>query len=129
MSGPVETVWAFVAAFIAAWPDGDAATVASFFSEDAVYVNGPMEPVKGREAIQATMAAFMGMGGQAGVDIVHIVADGPIVMTERVDHSTQGAKTISLPVMGIFEVQDGVITAWRDYFDLNQFTSQLPDPA
>ena len=94
----------------------------SFFSEDAVYNNGPLEPVKGREAIQATLAAFMAMGGQVGVDITHIVADGPIVMTERVDHFIVAGKTISLPVMGIFEVHDGVITAWRDYFDLNQFT-------
>jgi limonene-1,2-epoxide hydrolase len=27
--------------------------------------------------------------------------------------------------MGICEVHDGVITAWRDYFDLDHFTSQL----
>jgi limonene-1,2-epoxide hydrolase len=33
--------------------------------------------------------------------------------------------TISLPVMGTFEVADGLIAAWRDYFDLNQFMSQL----
>jgi limonene-1,2-epoxide hydrolase len=27
--------------------------------------------------------------------------------------------------MGTFEVRDGRITHWRDYFDLNQFMSQL----
>jgi limonene-1,2-epoxide hydrolase len=27
--------------------------------------------------------------------------------------------------MGTFEVRDGGISAWRDYFDLNQFASQL----
>jgi limonene-1,2-epoxide hydrolase len=33
-----------------------------------------------------------------------------------------------LPVMGVFEVNnDGKITAWRDYFDMNQFTSQMSD--
>ena len=26
--------------------------------------------------------------------------------------------TIELPVMGTFEVKDGKIVAWRDYFDL-----------
>lgn len=31
--------------------------------------------------------------------------------------------------MGTFEVPDGMITAWRDCFDLNQFTSQMTDPA
>jgi len=27
--------------------------------------------------------------------------------------------------MGTFEVSDGKIRAWRDYFDLNQFTSRM----
>jgi limonene-1,2-epoxide hydrolase len=35
-----------------------------FFSNDAVYHNIPMEPVQGREAIEATLADFMTMGGQ-----------------------------------------------------------------
>jgi limonene-1,2-epoxide hydrolase len=28
--------------------------------------------------------------------------------------------------MGVFELKDGRIAAWRDYFDMQQFTSQLP---
>jgi limonene-1,2-epoxide hydrolase len=56
-----------------------------------------------------------------------MVADGPIVMTERVDHFIGAETTSSLPLMGIIEVHDGAITAWRDYFDLNQFTVQSPD--
>jgi hypothetical protein len=32
---------------------------------------------------------------------------------------------IELPVMGTFVVRDGKIAAWRDYFDLNQYMSQL----
>jgi limonene-1,2-epoxide hydrolase len=27
--------------------------------------------------------------------------------------------------MGTFEVVDGKITAWRDYFDMNQFQTQF----
>ena len=125
MSTPAETVREFMAASIAAWPEGDAAKLASFFSEDAVDHNIPMEPIKGRGAIQSALAEFMGMGSQVAVDIVHIVADGAIVMIERVDYFIGPEKTISLPIMGIFEVHDGVITVWRDYFDLNQFTSQI----
>jgi len=34
-------------------------------------------------------------------------------------------KSFELPVMGTFEVSDDKINAWRDYFDLNQFTSQM----
>jgi limonene-1,2-epoxide hydrolase len=122
----LETVQEFMAAFIRAWPEGDAARVASFFSEEAVYHNGPLEPVRGREAIRDTLAGFMSTGGQVDVDMVHIVADGPIVMTERVDHLTGLQECISLPAMGVFEVRGGSITAWRDYFDLHQATPQSP---
>jgi limonene-1,2-epoxide hydrolase len=125
MSSPVQVVEAFMAAFMAAWPSGDATPLGSFFSEDATYHNVPMEPVHGREAIQATLSAFMSMGGRVDVDMLHLVADGAIVMTERVDHFIRPEGTISLPLMGILEVHDGEITAWRDYFDMGQLTSLM----
>jgi limonene-1,2-epoxide hydrolase len=126
MSTPAKIVEEFIAAFIEAWPRADSAALGAFFSEDAAYHNGPLEPVVGRDAIQATFAEFMGMGGHVDVDIVHLVAEGAIVMTERVDHFLGNDGTLSLPVMGIIEVHDGAITAWRDYFDLTQFTAQMP---
>ena len=114
-----------VDAFVAAWPTGDADQVASFFSNDAVYHNGPLPRVQGRDAIRTSIAEMMTMGGEVDVDIVHLVADGDVVLTERVDYFRTGGKSLSLAVMGTFEVRNGLIVAWRDYFDLNQFTSQL----
>jgi limonene-1,2-epoxide hydrolase len=32
---------------------------------------------------------------------------------------------VELPVMGTFEVKDGKIAAWRDYFDMKQFMDQM----
>jgi limonene-1,2-epoxide hydrolase len=121
-----QTVQNFIVAFIEAWPSADTTTLRSFFDEDAVYHNGPLEPVAGRDAIVATLAQFMSMGGLVDVDIIHMVASGPIVMTERVDHFTRDDGTsISLPMMGVMEVHGGLIAAWRDYFDLSQFRSQV----
>lgn len=114
--------------FIATWPSGDIKKLMSFFSADAVYHNMPMDPVSGLEAIEATIAGFMGMVDQVRFDTLHLMADGPLVMTERVDYFIGPDRTISLPVMGVFEVQDGAITAWRDYFDLEQFMSQMQAP-
>ncbi|MGH3578731.1 MAG: SgcJ/EcaC family oxidoreductase, partial [Mycobacterium sp.] len=68
MATPKETVQDFMVAFISAWANRDAAQVASFFSEDAVYHNVPMDPVRGRAAIEATVGEFMTMGGQVRVD-------------------------------------------------------------
>jgi limonene-1,2-epoxide hydrolase len=111
--------------FCAAWSDGDFGALMEYFSEDATYHNIPLDPVKGRDAIRTTIEGFT-----AGVDKIefrvhHIVAEGPVVLTERTDVFVAGDRTIELPVMGTFEVAGGKIAAWRDYFDLNQFMSQL----
>ena len=121
-----ETVQVFIAAFTKAWPTADPTPLGSFFDEDATYHNIPLEPVTGRSAIVSTFAQFMSMGGKVDVDIIHIVVEGPIVMTERVDYFTKDDGTkVSLPMMGVIEIYDGLIAAWRDYFDLGQFTAQM----
>jgi limonene-1,2-epoxide hydrolase len=121
MATPIELVREFCDGI----PDRDAAASAAFFSDDAVYHNIPLEAVTGRDAIRDTIGMFLGMADKVWFDTVHIVADGSVVMTERVDHFVMGDRDIALPVMGAFEVRDGKITAWRDYFDMNQFSSQM----
>ena len=126
MESPIEVV----RRFCAAWSDNLAAgDLAAFFTDDAVYHNIPLEPVVGREDIADTIATFI-RPGAPGIEsiefrVINIAADGPVVMTERVDVFQLADKTFELPVMGIFEVGEGKIKAWRDYFDLNQFTSQM----
>jgi limonene-1,2-epoxide hydrolase len=117
---PESVVREFIEVFVASWPHGDAARVARFFTPDAVYHNGPLEPVRGRPAIEVEFARFMAMGGEVSVDLRHLVAHGAFVMTERIDHFVGEERTISLPVMGICEVHDEAIAAWRDYFDLGR---------
>jgi limonene-1,2-epoxide hydrolase len=127
MPTALETVQDFIAAFIEAWPSADTTALGSFFSEDALYQNGPLQPVRGRAAIESTFAQFMKVGGEVRVEMIHMMAEGPIVMTERIDHLTRAdGITASLPMMGVIEVHDGLVAAWRDYFDLGQFTSQIP---
>ena len=49
-----------------------------------------------------------------------------VVLTERTDRFLVGETWIEIPVMGTFELRDGKLSAWRDYFDLAQFQKQLP---
>jgi limonene-1,2-epoxide hydrolase len=122
MATPIETVTQFCDQVA----EGDAAKAAAFFTDDAVYHNIPLDPVTGRDAIRETIGMFLGMADKVWFDTLHIVADGPLVLTERIDHFVMGDRDIALPVMGAFEVNaDGKISAWRDYFDMNQFTSQM----
>ena len=126
MESPVEVV----RRFCAAWSDNaGAAELAAFFTEDAVYHNIPQAPVTGRQNIASTIASFIRPGppGIESIDfrVINIAANGPVVMTERVDVFTLPGKSFELPVMGTFEVSGGKISAWRDYFDPNQFTSRM----
>jgi limonene-1,2-epoxide hydrolase len=126
MESPIDVV----RRFCGAWSDNiGTVELAAFFTDDAVYHNIPMEPVIGRKAIANTIASFI-RPGPPGIEaiefrVINISADGPVVMTERVDVFTLPDKSFELPVMGTFEVSDGKIYAWRDYFDMNQFTSRM----
>ena len=99
-----------------------------YFTDDAVYHNIPVAPVTGKDAIKATFAMFTTGVERIEFRVLHIVGEGNIVLTERVDVFVLPTTTIELPVMGTFEVRDGKIAAWRDYFDLNQYMQQLPQP-
>ena len=94
-----------------------------------MYHNIPVEPAVGREAILGLLNMFLTPAEGVEFRIRNIVANGNVVLTERVDVFRLPNTTIELPVMGTFEVQDGKIAAWRDYFDLNTYMSQLQGTA
>lgn len=98
--------------------------ILSFFTEDAVYHNMPMPPVKGKAAIRNVLEVFVKPSQAITFDMLNVAASGPIVFTERVDRFQMGDKRVELPVCGVFEVRDGKIAAWRDYFDMATWTRQ-----
>jgi limonene-1,2-epoxide hydrolase len=99
--------------------------IVAYFTDDAVYHNIPVEPAHGPEAIKAVFSMFTTGVERMEFKIMNIVGEGDVVLTERVDVFVMPNVTIELPVMGAFEVRDGKIAKWRDYFDLNQYMSQL----
>lgn len=107
--------------FSAAWTNGDLDTIGAMFADDAVYHNIPFKPIEGKDAIVETIASFM--KGSEIVFETHLqVATGNVVMNERTDTITTDGNAVSLPVMGVFELHEGKITAWRDYFDRKMMT-------
>lgn len=113
-----------VRAFVAAWNRTDMEAVLAMLSDDVFYHNIPMEPLRGKAAVRAF---FDGMGriDSAAWVLHHIVAEGALVMTERSDRMVINGKALDLPVMGVFEIHDDRIVAWRDYFDLATMTRQM----
>ena len=117
---------ALVLEFCLAFGKGAAPSdLVEFFSDDAVYHNMPVDPAVGREAILGLLNMFLTPAERVEFRVRNIVGNGDTVLTERVDVFHMPNATIELPVMGTFEVKDGKIVAWRDYFDLNQYMSQL----
>jgi limonene-1,2-epoxide hydrolase len=111
--------------FCEAWSRRDVDELLTFFSPDAVYHNIPMDPVNGTDAIRSVLGMFVPNSSAISFELLNIASAGDLVFTERVDHFVMGDKSLGLPVAGVFEVRDGKIAAWRDYFDLNTFTSGL----
>lgn len=106
-----------VRAEIAAWGRNDVDEVMSHFAQDAAFDIGPSYPrLKGRDAIHKMMKAFFDRGTCVDLEIRHLAVDGNVVMMERHDHWIVDGKQTSWPVMGAYQVQDGKITAWREYF-------------
>lgn len=116
-----------VRAFCAEWdaPALDGERIAPYFTEDAFYHNIPMEPITGRDAIAAALSGMAGVATSKGWEIVNLVAEGDVVMTERIDRFDAQGNAVALPVMGVFELRDGKIASWRDYFDLGTFEKQM----
>ena len=113
-----------VTEFCKLWASPDPEQLAGYFAEDAIYHNIPMDPVQGREAIKVFIAGFTAAFDGIDFQVHRQVSDGNLVMNERTDvmHRKDGGE-IPLPVMGTFEVVDGKIAAWRDYFDMATITS------
>lgn len=113
--------------FAAAWSRLDAEELASYFTSDAFYHNIPMDPVAGQANIRAFLADFLREPSSINFEIRHQLAAGNLVFNERVDHSVWGGKKVSLPVLGVFELEGDKIKSWRDYFDMATFTKALEE--
>jgi len=111
--------------FIAAWTRLDPAELAGYFAEDGVYHNMPVGPVVGREKIQEMIAGFIAPWTATEWEIRHLIADGDVVVAERIDRIHSGDLTVELPCNGVFEMENGKIKIWRDYFDLPTYTEAL----
>lgn len=94
-------------------------------SNDVEYDNVPMGKVFGPDGIKGVLAQMVGMLDEVDWVIHRQVAAGSLVLNERLDRFGKDGKWIELPVAGVFEVIDGRITLWRDYFDMTTFTDQL----
>lgn len=93
----------------------DAAIAA--FDDDVVYTNVGLATLRGRRRAGRVIALLDRPALGFDVQLTSIAADGGTVLTERIDELRIGPMRIRFWVCGRFDVSDGRITLWRDYFD------------
>ena len=123
MSESAETV---VRNYLAAFLQKDLDELVSFFTNDAVYIDGPRGVHHGIDAIRAELGTMVKVVPSTSVDIKKLVASGGTVMVERVDNFKLGGKPFDLEVAAVFDVDDnGRIKRWRDYYDLKSLEDRI----
>jgi limonene-1,2-epoxide hydrolase len=96
----------------------DADELADYFTPDGLWHNMPLEPRHSREVIRESLKDLPQRVKEFRIEILHQVSSGNVVMNERIDYMVLEDRRVALPVAGIFELEDGKIKAWREYFDL-----------
>jgi limonene-1,2-epoxide hydrolase len=115
--------------FCETWRSGNPDAIADFFLEDATYQNMMDDPWQGRPRIREAIGSFFTVTPKIDFTIRNIASQGNVVLAERIDVCTTTAGvTAHLPLVGVFEIEDGSIAVWRDYYDNAQFRLMLQHP-
>lgn len=132
MTTPEERNLAAVRALFAAW-DESKIGYDHFLADDCVYESAGFPVLRGKQEI----LDFLFKGGMSQiaerygnqrlleirrlqVELVHLVAQGNVVFTERIDHhfTTEGDDVLTPRIAGVMEFDDDSrCTGWRDYHD------------
>jgi len=111
--------------FLAAWSNLDANELTDYFTDDGIYHNIPISATEGKENVRAQIEGICERWTRTSWDLVSIASSGDLVIAERVDRTEVGEKKVDLPCTGVFEMENGKIKVWRDYFDLNTFRKAM----
>jgi len=107
---------AMVRDFLAAWERRDTEHIMACWADDGVYRAIPRRPIVGRAAFREFVTRFEQVPG-GRLEIHHQIASNDIVMNERTDRITFRGRQLVVPICAVFEIRDGRIAAWREYFD------------
>jgi len=110
--------------FLTALQNQDIDAAGAVLDDNLVYQNVGFPTIRGRAR---AIKLFRSMEGRAGFEVKthRIAVNGSTVLTERTDAMVFGRLRLQFWVCGVFEVTDGRITLWRDYFDMFDFAKAL----
>lgn len=106
-----------VQAFLTALEYLDIDRAADLLAPDVVYQNVSLPAAHGADTVRKQLGLLAKYCTGFEARIHRIAANGTTVLTERTDVLARGRFSAEFWVCGVFEVVDGKITSWRDYFD------------
>jgi limonene-1,2-epoxide hydrolase len=112
---------------VRAYERGDLDEMLDCFTEDAVYHPmlsipsrnaGRIERVEGKPAIRKMVSEWFTFMTLTGIEIHQQMSDRVRVMHERTDRSIIRGQEGMTPVAAVFDMENGLISVWREYFDM-----------
>jgi limonene-1,2-epoxide hydrolase len=103
--------------FLNAMQESDPETVISLAADDIVYSNVSLPTIRGKDRFARAARTYYRYNFGFQVIVHRIAQNGSSVLTERTDAVFVGPFRMQFWVCGVFEVHDGRVTLWRDYFD------------
>jgi limonene-1,2-epoxide hydrolase len=113
----VQVVRAFLDALVAGDPDA----AQQYLHQDIVWHNVSLPKIRGLGAVMRILRGMSRPGVGFDVRLHHIAGDGTAVLTERTDVLIYKRLRSEVWVCGTFEMKDGKIAVWRDYFSSRDF--------
>jgi limonene-1,2-epoxide hydrolase len=107
-----------VTELLKAWSRLDFTAAAELVTDSFAYQPDPSAKlIKGKEAVLAQWRSYLKFMKSYEFKILHMLSAGNVVMMERLEWVGTNRGKIELPIMGVFELAGGKLTAWRDYWD------------
>lgn len=111
-----------VRAFCANVSDRNIATIAPLLADDIVFMNVGLEIYRGKQAVldhfNGPNSVWAMFPDTFDFRIRNLGVTENRVYTERVDVVGVNGHDAYLPLLGIFEIENGKIKHWRDYADM-----------
>ena len=114
-----------VTALVRACEARDLDAVCALVTDDIEYDNVPIGEVHGPEGVRRVLSGCVTQAASEVEWVVHRQVElGSTVMNERTDRFLVDGVWVEIPIAAVFEVRDGRVALWRDYFDLETYRRQ-----
>lgn len=113
---------------VTAWNELDLDGIIESFAPDGVLHSMMKEPVVGRDALRAHMAALLANATRLELQLRTVAVKNNTVFLERVDDFDVNGKHGSVPVVGVLVIEEGHVAEWREYYDRNQLLRGMGFP-